>query len=151
MTSLIQCLPFSMNHITLTGSWLELLHRAVQTGCFLKGQRRPLCLGPEGSLHLEGPTVPLCGNCALTSPNQTLLKGSHLSFLSTQTKTSIILSDSCGKAPLHSEDFREWQAAQRCAGSTHQDPQDKNNPTCVEDQGNLSTQHLSTVPATHTF
>lgn len=33
----------------------------------LKGQRRPLCLGPEGLLHLEGPTVVLCGNSALTS------------------------------------------------------------------------------------
>lgn len=95
-----------MNHMTLAGSWLELLHRAVQTGR-LKGPEKTLDLGPEGLLHLEGPTVVLCGNSALTSPNRTLLKGSHLSFLSTETKTSIILSDSCGKAPLHSKDFRE--------------------------------------------
>lgn len=117
----------------------------------LKGQRRPQCLGPGGLLHLEGPTVVLCGNSALTFPNRTLLKGSHLSFLSTETKSSIILSDSHGKAPLHSKDFREWQAAQRCTGSTHKDPQDKNDATCVKDQWNLPTQHLSTVPTIYAF
>lgn len=117
----------------------------------LKGQRRPLCLGPEGLLHLEGPTVALCGNNALRFSNRTLLKGSHLCFLSIKTMTSIILSDSCGKAPLRSKDFREWQAAQRCAGSTHQDHQYKNYATCVKDQWNLSTQYLSTVPIICTF